>query len=155
MKAGLRRARVVLLAAAAGMPAQAPAQTTIPPAPQNPSPMVEHTREHPRLKEERPEGRREKLAAGTLFVPASLMAKAEAPLLLFMHGGAWIPEVAAARRNMAAIVIQRSDGYRALFEKEDALAGLRKAPRHRGAARPRTDDDDVVVLAGHLSALPR
>jgi hypothetical protein len=92
--------------------------------PQNPSPMVEHTREHPRLKEERPEGRREKLSVGTLFVPASLAGKAEAPLLLFMHGGAWIPDVAAAKRAMAVIAIQRSDGYRTLFEKEDALEGM-------------------------------
>jgi hypothetical protein len=92
--------------------------------PQNPSPMVEHTREHPRLKEERPEGRRDKLGAGTLFIPAPLVGKAEAPLLLFMHGGAWIPEVAAAKRTMAVIAIQRSEGYRALFEKEDALEGM-------------------------------
>src|SRR5215813_8873967 len=34
---------------------------------QNPSPMVEHTRAHPRLKEETPPGRREKLELGTLF----------------------------------------------------------------------------------------
>jgi hypothetical protein len=98
--------------------------STIGAEPQNPSPMVEHTREHPRLKEERPEGRRERLAAGTLYLPASLAGKEEAPLLLFMHGGAWIPEVAAARRDMAAIVLQRSEGYRTLFEKEDALSAM-------------------------------
>jgi hypothetical protein len=98
--------------------------STIGAEPQNPSPMVEHTREHPRLKEDRPEGRREKLGAGTLFIPAALTGKTEAPLLLFMHGGAWIPEVAAAKRRMAAIVIQRSDGYRAMFEKDDALSAI-------------------------------
>lgn len=92
--------------------------------PQNPSPMVEHTREHPRLKEEHPAGKREKLEAGTLFIPEALADKKEAPLLIFMHGGTWIPEVAAAKHGMAALVIQRGDGYRALFEKEGAFEAL-------------------------------
>jgi hypothetical protein len=89
--------------------------------PQNPSPMVEHTREHPRLKEEHPAGKREQLSAGTLFLPANLAEKSEAPLLLFMHGGSWIPEVAAAKHQMACITIQRSDGYRPLFEAKGAF----------------------------------
>lgn len=92
--------------------------------PQNPSPMVEHTREHPRLKEEPPPGKREKLDAGTLFIPQAIADRKEAPLLVFMHGGDWIPEAAAAKHSMAALVIQRGDGYRALFEKEDAFASL-------------------------------
>ena len=40
--------------------------------PQNPSPLVEHTRAHPRLAEETPPGRREPLEVGTLFLPARL-----------------------------------------------------------------------------------
>lgn len=92
--------------------------------PQNPSPMVEHTREHPRLKEEHPPGTRAKLDAGTLFIPNAIAGQKEAPLLIFMHGGTWIPEVAAVKHGMAALVIQRGDGYRALFEKEDSLASL-------------------------------
>ncbi|GEP44973.1 hypothetical protein [Brevifollis gellanilyticus] len=92
--------------------------------PQNPSPMVEHTREHPRLKEGHPPGTREKLEAGTLFIPKAIIGQKEAPLLIFMHGGTWVPEVAAAKHGMAALVIQRGDGYRALFEKEDALTTL-------------------------------
>lgn len=94
--------------------------------PQNPSPMVEHTRAHPRLQEEHPEGRREQLEAGTLFIPAVMAGQKETALLVFMHGGAWIPEVAAAKHRMAALVIQRGDGYQALFEKEDALPALMK-----------------------------
>src|SRR5579871_4321864 len=39
---------------------------------QNPSPMVEHTRAHPRLAEARPNGRREPLTVGTLFLPDKL-----------------------------------------------------------------------------------
>ncbi len=46
--------------------------------PQNPSPMVEYTRAHPRLVEASPPGRRETLELGTLFLPAKL--KAPAPL---------------------------------------------------------------------------
>jgi len=75
--------------------------------PQNPSPMVEHTREHPRLKEEHPVGKRVKLDTGTLFIPQGIADHKEAPLLIFMHGGTWIPEVAAAKHGMAAFVIQR------------------------------------------------
>lgn len=103
--------------------------------PQNPSPMVEHTREHPRLKEEHPAGRREKLDAGTLFIPQAIVARKEAPLLVFMHGGAWIPEVAAAKHGMAALVIQRGDGYKALFENEGALETLVDAAAAKAAMR--------------------
>ena len=103
--------------------------------PQNPSPMVEHTRAHPRLVEQHPEGRRAKLDAGTLFIPAALAGKAEAPLLVFLHGGAWIPEAAAAKHGMAALVIQRGDGYRALFEKEDAFTALVAEASSKAALR--------------------
>jgi len=69
---------------------------------QNPSPMVEHTRAHPRLKEETPPGRREPLELGTLFVPAKL--KGRVPLFLHFHGGTWLPEVAAARAGSTAVI---------------------------------------------------
>ena len=103
--------------------------------PQNPSPMVEHTREHPRLKEEHPAGKREKLDAGTLFIPQSVADQKEAPLLVFMHGGTWIPAVAAAKHGMAALVIQRGDGYKALFEKEGAFEALVDAAAAKAAMR--------------------
>lgn len=92
--------------------------------PQNPSPMVEHTREHPRLKEEHPTGKREKLDVGTLFIPKAIVDRKEAPLLVFMHGGTWIPEVAATKHEMVALVIQRGNGYKALFEKEGAFEAI-------------------------------
>lgn len=69
---------------------------------QNPSPMVEHTRTHPRLKEGTPPGRREPLELGTLFVPAKL--KGRAPLFVHFHGGTWLPEVAAARAGDTAVI---------------------------------------------------
>lgn len=84
---------------------------------QNPSPMVEHTREHARLAEEAPSGRREKLDLGTLYLPEKL--KESPPLLVFFHGDGWIAEVAAARNHMAAIGVQAGNGsgvYAKLFD---------------------------------------
>jgi hypothetical protein len=52
--------------------------------------------EHPRLKEEKPAGRREKLSLGTLFLPEKLPARGAIGLLVHFHGPAWIAEVAAA-----------------------------------------------------------
>ena len=87
---------------------------------QNPSPMVEHTRLHPRLTKTVPPGRREQLELGNLFVPERLKAGRRAKLLLFFHGGDWIPEYAVAqRRDTAAISVQAGEGsgaYVKLFE---------------------------------------
>src|SRR5215472_6917891 len=82
-----------------GIPIAAGAQQ-----PQNPSPMVEHTRAHPRLAKTSPPGRRETLELGTLFLPAQLKLKPSTPLLLFFHGGTWLPEVAAARNGHTAVI---------------------------------------------------
>lgn len=71
---------------------------------QNPSPMVEHTRAHPRLKQETPPGRREKLELGTLFLPAKLKLKSPIPLFIHFHGGNWLPEVAADRVGKTAVI---------------------------------------------------
>jgi hypothetical protein len=79
---------------------KSPEQTGVP---QNPSPMVEHTRAHVRLPKQIPEGRREKLSLGTLFVPAKLQSKARAPVLFFFHAQGLVPEVAGARNNMVVV----------------------------------------------------
>ncbi len=68
------------------------ATTAIAQQSQNPSPMVEHTRAHPRLKEDHPPGRREKLELGTLFLPTKLKLKSTTPLLIHFHGGTWFPK---------------------------------------------------------------
>lgn len=52
--------------------------------PQNPSPMVEHARAHPRLPQEAPAGRREKLELGTLFIPARLQTRKRLPLSAYL-----------------------------------------------------------------------
>ena len=78
---------------------------------QNPSPMVEHTRAHIRLTKTEPPGRREALSLGTLFVPRKIVKKKVIPLLVFFHGGTWLPEAAAAKNgNTAVIAIQIGSG---------------------------------------------
>lgn len=95
-------------------------------ASQNPSPMVEHTRKHSRLREEHPPGRREALKIGTLFLPEKLPA-GDSPLLIHFHGGTWIPEVAAAKSSCAVISVQAGSGssvYGKLFSAAPAFSGL-------------------------------
>jgi hypothetical protein len=108
----------VIAAAATGQP---PAKSN-----QNPSPMVEHTRSHPRLKEERPPGQRIALKSGTLFLPERLPA-GDAPLLLSFHCGNWIPEVAVAKLPVAVISMQLGSGsatYAKPFGDPKAFADL-------------------------------
>jgi hypothetical protein len=84
---------------------------------QNPSPMVEHTREHRRLPEQHPTGRREKLELGTLYLPAGRPRA----ILFFFHGGTWLPEVAAERNRVAVVTVQAGAGsgtYSRLFDDE-------------------------------------
>ena len=71
---------------------------------QNPSPMAEHTREHRRLAQETPAGRRESLELGRLFIPEKLKPKSPLPLIFFFHGGTWLPEVTAAGHGKTAVV---------------------------------------------------
>jgi len=109
MAARLRNALICGVALAAALAQQ----------PQNPSPMVEHTRAHPRLLQETLPGRRETLELGTLFVPAGMELARRARLLFFFHGGTWVPEVAAARNRVAVVSVQAGSGsaaYVRLFE---------------------------------------
>ena len=81
--------------------------------------MVEHTRAHPRLREETPPGRREKLELGTLYLPPGWKARHGAAILFFFHGGTWLPEVAGARNHIAVIGVQAGAGsgtYARLFD---------------------------------------
>ena len=51
------------------------------------------------------------LELGTLFVPEKVAQKSAVKLLLFFHGGDWLPEYAAAQqRNMAVISMQAGAG---------------------------------------------
>ena len=89
----------LVVAATAGPRAQAP---------QNPSPLVEHTRPHPRLPMVAPEGRREPLELGTLLVPKGV--KKKGPLFLHFHGDPMIPEIAASRAGVAVVPAQLGTG---------------------------------------------
>jgi hypothetical protein len=72
--------------------------------------MVEHTRSHPRLKQENPPGRREKLSLGTLFLPDGLPRRDRLPLFIHFHGGTWLPEVAARDNQLASLAVQLGAG---------------------------------------------
>jgi hypothetical protein len=104
--------------------------------------MVETTRTHPRLKEEKPKGRREKLPVGTLFLPDNLKLDSKVPLFIHFHGGSWLPEVAAARHAKAAVMtVQLGSGsavygkafadpktFGELLNQAEAKAGVRFEP---------------------------
>ena len=105
---------------------------------QNPSPMVEHTRAHPRLKEQSPPGRREKLALGTLFLPAGMKAANGAEVLFFFHGGTWLPEVAASQNKVAVVTVQAGSGsgtYARLFEDPARFPALLKEAEAKAGVR--------------------
>ena len=116
---------------------------------QNPSPMVEHTRAHQRLKEESPPGRREKLELGTVFVPAAVKTADDVPLLFFFHGGTWLPEVAASENRVVVVGVQGGSGsgsYARLFENPERFPALLKEAETRTGMRFRR------VLLGAWSA---
>jgi hypothetical protein len=96
---------------------------------QNPSPMVEHTRPHPRLPQQRPPGRREKLSLGNLFIPAKNAKATSLRLFIFFHGGNnWLPEVAVAGEpKMASITVYAGEGssrYAKLFAGPTRFSNL-------------------------------
>ncbi|HVO97756.1 MAG TPA: hypothetical protein VMT15_06805 [Bryobacteraceae bacterium] len=106
---------------------------------QNPSPMVEHTRAHPRLQKDAPPGRREPLAAGTLFIPEKLMRAKHLPLFVHFHGSAWVAEVAAARSGRFAVISVEAGSGSSTYAKrfsDHALfdAMLREASQKTGIA---------------------
>jgi hypothetical protein len=94
------------------------------PAAQNPSPMVEHTRAHPRLQNEPPRGRREQLAVGTLFIPAKLQKAKKLPLFVHFHGAAWVAEIAAARSGRFAVISVQTGAGSSTYAKQFSDHGL-------------------------------
>ncbi len=108
-------------------------------AAQNPSPMVEHTRAHLRLKEEKPVGRREPLEIGTLFLPEKLRLQGPVPLLVHFHGSTWLPEVAAARSGTTAVLtVQLGSGssvYARPFADPTRFGKLLKEAEEKGGTR--------------------
>jgi hypothetical protein len=133
--------RIVIFTFVLGLASAVPAAAQ---QPQNPSPMVEHTREHRRVEKQSPPGRRETLELGTLFIPDKFDRKIKSaklkslPLLVFFHGGTWMPEYAAATEGRsAAISIQIGAGSgvyaRAFSDPTRFLKLLQEAEQKAGA----------------------
>src|SRR3954453_53357 len=76
---------------------------------QNPSPMVEHTRPHPRLKQTALPGRHVSLSIGDLYVPIGFASQKAGPLIIHFHGAPWLPQQTAAK-NQAVLAIQLGSG---------------------------------------------
>jgi len=92
---------------------------------QNPSPMVEHSRPHPRLKESpAPAGRRETLTVGKLFIPAKLAGRKTLPLVIHFHGGTWLPEQAVTREAVISVQTGSGSGTYAKQFSDPALFNL-------------------------------
>src|SRR5229473_8152540 len=66
--------------------------------------------ERERLQQETPKGRREKLSLGTLFIPEGVNTDRPVPLFIHFHSAAWIPEVAASKRQVAVISVNLGQG---------------------------------------------
>ena len=118
---------------------------------QNPSPMTEHTREHPRLTEESPPGARFPLATGNLFIPEKLAGTARLPLIVHFHGARWVPEVAAAENEFALISVEGKTGataYAAQFS-DPALFGAMLAEAEQKAGVTFTSVWLTAWSAGH------
>jgi hypothetical protein len=102
---------------------------------QNPSPMVEHTRAHPRLQQESSLGRREALTTGTLFIPAKLQKAKRLPLFVHFHGPAWIPEIAAARSGHFAVISVQTGSGSSTYAKQFSDRELFGAMLREAAAK--------------------
>jgi hypothetical protein len=108
--------RLALLSLVA--PRLALAQAGPPPAaPQNPSPMVEHTRAHERIEPRDLAGVRRSFEGPLgkpveVFVPASTRTGAAIDLVIHFHGGAFIPEYAVSQLggNVAVAVVNLAPG---------------------------------------------
>jgi hypothetical protein len=86
-----------------------------PPASQNPSPMVEHTRAHERLLQKQPEGIERTFAGPNdkpiqVFVPASVRADRPIDLVIHFLGAAYIAEQAVAMLGQNTVLANVSIG---------------------------------------------
>ena len=87
-------------------------------AAQNPSPMSESTRPHPRVARYEAAGRRATLSIGTLYVPPRFDAARPFPLLVHFHGAPWLIEHHVHGRWPAAalVTVQIGSGSRVYAE---------------------------------------
>jgi hypothetical protein len=78
---------------------------------------ADKVRSHPRVKKEMPEGQREKLSMGTLFIPKDLKRDGPVPLFVHFHGGDWLPEVAAVQHGRTAVLAVQLGSGSAVYGK--------------------------------------
>ena len=102
------------------------------PTAQSPSPMVDHTRPHPRIPPADANGRRvdlKTLKGARLFIGSNVNPNRQVPLLIHFHGAPWLVERHAARYlpKAALITVQLGAGssaYRRSFEQPDLFRTL-------------------------------
>ena len=85
----VRRAVVVFVLGVAAVAGWSPVRAQVP---QNPSPMVDATRPHPRIDPPVADATRESLSIGTLFVPGNFGGGQNVPLVVNFHGTYWVGE---------------------------------------------------------------
>lgn len=121
-------------------------------SPQNPSPMVEHLRDHPRLAKINPPGKRENLSLGRLFIPEKLVqdkSKTPIPLVIAFHCSDWIPELAVSglADPLPCITMQLGSGssrYSKPFVDDQKLLGKLLSESEKFLDRPISD----LILVG-------
>lgn len=153
----LRHAASITLLAVSAAAAQTPA--SVPPAPQNPSPMVETTRAHERIADTPLPGETRTIAwpgarRAELFVPAAALKAKTHSLLLHFHGAAFLPNYAVtkAKGSWIAATLDIAPGsgiYDRTFSDPAAydslLAAVLAAARDAIGREVRVSD---VVLSG-------
>jgi len=110
------------------------AYQTVPqqPSKQNPSPMVDHTRPHPRIEQAEAIGRRvelKSLRGARLFVNPNVNPDRPVPLVIHFHGAPWLIEQHVARNLPGAAVITvqlgaGSSAYSRPFEQAELFRDL-------------------------------
>jgi hypothetical protein len=106
--------------------------------PQNPSPMTDSTRPHPRLSRYEPPGQRLPLSAGTLYIPPTFGARGGQTLIIHFHGAPWLMEHHVSNLRQAALVtVQLGAGsrvYADAFIEEGGLTRLAEEATRRASA---------------------
>lgn len=82
-------------------------QAQAPPAPaaQNPSPMSDTTRPHPRVAQYEPKGQRLPIGQGTLFIREGMKARARLPLIVHFHGAPWVIEHQISKLKQDVVLV--------------------------------------------------
>jgi voltage-gated potassium channel Kch len=121
-------------------------------APQNPSPMSDSTRPHPRVAQYLPEGRRATLSQGTLYLPPTFTPRGRHVLVVHFHGAPWLMEhhVKTYLPQAALVSVQLGSGsrvYAEAFAQEGGLTALvEEAKVQAGALLGAEVRFDQVVL---------